>query len=205
MTRRSLLAGATSLAATTLVPAASLHPTQDPELTVLGARFEQALAVLEVAQPALAACERRYLEEGPLPPPVLTDGGPLGHLINDWGCWTALELRWLLKDDDHRADWPAARAALPVALAYEARDRRFRRKLGLPAAERARDAAADAVESLGDAILASTARSAAGLAVQARALKAWGKPGWWSGEASHADPFERFAAQLIDRAIAAAG
>lgn len=176
ITRRRLLAHATSLAATTLAPAASLHPTQDPELTALGARFEQALAVLEVAQPALAACERRYLEEGPLPPPVLTDGGPLGHLINDWGCWTALELHSFLEDESNRADWPAARLALPVALAYEARDLRFRRKLGVPAAECAHEAALDAVESLGDAILAASARSAHGLAVQGRAVKVWGKP-----------------------------
>ena len=206
ITRRSLLAGATSLAATTLAPAASVGPTQpgDSELTALGARLEQALAVLHTAQRAFDECERRYLEEGPDPPPILTRAGPLGKLLrHDGAWWRARELRWLLKDDDHRADWPTARAALQAALAYEARDRRFRRKLSLRAAELAHRAADDAADDLAAAILAAPARSGVGLAVQGRAVKLWGKPEWWGCGASHADACERFAAHLIDRAIAA--
>lgn len=53
-------------------------------------------------------------------------------------------------------------------------------------------------------ILRVEARSCAGLAVQARTVKAWGKPEWWSEDESHADPCERFAAGVIDRVIAAA-
>jgi PAS domain-containing protein len=204
ITRRSLLAAAASV---TLAPAAG-RPTQpaDAELTALGARFEQALGALDAAQRAFNDCECRYLEEGPDPPPMLTRAGALGILLRHEGEWCrAHELRWLLKDDDHRADWPAARAALRVALAYEARDRRFRRKLGLRAAERAQRAALDAIDDLAAAILAAPAGLAQGLAVQGRAVKAFGKPEWWSGEASHADACERFAAHRIDRAIAAAG
>jgi hypothetical protein len=208
LSRRGLLAGAASLAATTLTPAASLRPTQSPEakLTALGARFEQALGILDAAQSALEACERRYLEEGPDPPLILTGAGALGTLLRHEGAWwRARELRWLLRDDDHRADWPAVRAALQAALAYEARDRRFRRKLGLRAAERAYRAADDKLEALAAAILAAPAHSAQDLARQGRVVKSWGKPEWWSPQASHADACERFAAHLIDRAIAAAG
>jgi hypothetical protein len=201
ITRRSLLAAAVSLT----LPAAA-HATQaDSELTALGARFEQALVILDAAQRARDECERRYLRDGPEPPPILTSAGTLGTLLrheNAW--WSARELRWLLKDEDQRADWPAARAALRAALSYEARDRRFRRKLGLRAAEKAHDAAIDAVDALASSILAAPARSAAGFAVQARAVKCWGKPEWWSEEASHADMCERFAARLIDDAIAVA-
>jgi hypothetical protein len=104
----------------------------------------------------------------------------------------------LLRDEERRAEWPEARAALRVALAYEARERRFRRKLGLRAAERAYHAAIHALDDLAALILAAPARSPAGLAVKARATKLWGKPEWWSEEASHADPYERFAAQILD-------
>jgi hypothetical protein len=40
--------------------------------------------------------------------------------------------------------------------------------------------------------------------VQARTVKAWGKPEWWSMDENHADACERFAARMIDRVIAAA-
>jgi hypothetical protein len=93
---------------------------------------------------------------------------------------------------------------LRLALAYEARERRFARRIGLRAAERAHHAAIEAVEELSHGILRLDARSSAGLAVQARAVKAWGKPEWWSEEESHADACERFAACVIDRVIAAA-
>jgi len=204
ITRRGLIAGTASVAVITLAPAAA-QATQaaDTELTALGARFEQALDILDVVQRARDDCEQLYLRNGPEPPPVLTSEGALGALLRHEGAWwSACELRWLLKDEDHRADWPAARAALRVALAYEARDRRFRCKLGLRAAEKAHEAALDVVDELAASILVSPARSGAGLAVQGRAVKLWGKPEWWSPQASHADACERLAAQLIDAAIA---
>jgi hypothetical protein len=82
-----------------------------------------------------------------------------------------------------------------LALAYEARERRLARRIGLRAAERAYHHAIDAMEELSHDILRVNARSSAELAVQAHAVKAWGKPEWWSEEESHADPYERFAAR----------
>jgi hypothetical protein len=204
LTRRALFTGPASIAATALMPAAPLaQPTQsDTELTALGLRFEQALAAQRTAERVFNECERRYLDEGPAPPDILTEAGPLGHLLRCKGSWwSARELRWLLKDDDERAIWPAARDAYAAAMAYEARDRRFRRRIGLRAAERAHDAAIEAVERLNEAILSACARSLAGLAVQGRVVKAWGKPEWWSREAGHADACERFAARVIERVI----
>ena len=93
---------------------------------------------------------------------------------------------------------------MTLALAYEARERRFARRIGLRAAERAYQDAIHAMEELSHDILGVNARASAGLAVQARAVKAWGKPEWWSGDENHADPCERFAARVIDRVIAAA-
>jgi hypothetical protein len=206
LTRRSLFAGTASLAATALASAALARPTQgDAQLTALGHRFEQALGVHDAAQAHFNACERRYLSEGPDPPPVLTEAGTLGHLLRIKGSWwSARELRWLLRDESERAVWPVAREVYAVALAYEARDRRFRRRIGLRAAERAHEDAMDAMENLGDLILATPAHSSLGLAVKGRAVKAWGKPEWWSSEECHADTYERFAAQLIDGVIAGA-
>ncbi len=184
LSRRSLLAGATSLAATTLAPAAPLRPTQDcrSSLRRLAPALNWRSACLTLVQRAFDDCERRYLEEGPDPPPMLTRAGALGTLLRHEGAWwRARELRWLLKDDDHRAEWPAARAALRVALAYEARDRRFRRKLGLRAAERAHEAAIEAVDGLAAAILAPTAHSAQGLAVQGRVVKLSASPNGGAG------------------------
>ena len=199
VTRRTLIAGTASLAATALARAAPLmRPTQEPdaELTALGRRFEQALGVHEAAQRAFNDCERCYLRDCPDPPDSLTSAGPLGGLLrhkDSW--WTARELGGLLRDEEHRAEWPDALAALRIALAYEARERRFRRKLGLRGAERACDAANDALDDLAALILAAPARSPAGLAVKAHVTKLWGKPESWSPEASHADPYERFAAE----------
>jgi hypothetical protein len=77
ITRRGLLAGSASIAATTLAPPC---PTQaEDELTSLGRGFEQALWVHREARHALDDCEQRYLRDGPQPPLVLTDAGPLGH------------------------------------------------------------------------------------------------------------------------------
>src|SRR3954470_16670513 len=96
LSRRSLFAGSASLAATALAPAAPARPTQDDaELTALGAKFEQALGVYRAAQAHFNACERRYLREAPHPPSILSEEGPLAHLLRIRGSWwTARELRW---------------------------------------------------------------------------------------------------------------
>jgi multidrug efflux pump subunit AcrA (membrane-fusion protein) len=206
LTRRTLFAGSASLAATTLVPAAPLaQPTHDDaKLTALGARFEQALAAQQAAQDHFNACENRFLAECPDPPQALTPAGPLGRwLKHDWMYWTARDLRAFLRNPERESDWPAAQDVLRAALAYEARERRFARRIGLRAAERAHRDAIHAVEELSHDILDAEAGSSAGLAVQARAVKAWGKPEWWSEDESHADPYERFAARVIGHAIAA--
>jgi hypothetical protein len=211
LTRRTLFAGSAGLAATVLAPAiaqpipASAQPTQaDTELTALGARFEQALAAHGTAQNHFNACEARFLAECPDLPEALTHAGPLARwLERDWSYWTAHDLRAFLRDPDCRSDWPAAQSVLRIALAYEARERRFARRIGLRAAKRVHEAATTAAENLAGKILRTDARSSAELAVQARAVKAWGKPEWWSEEASHADCCERFAARVIDRVISA--
>jgi len=207
LTRRSLFAGTASLAATALAPATLVaQATQDEsELTALGRRFEQALGVYRAAQRHFNACERRCLSEGPDPPPILTEAGPLGHLLRIKGSWwSARELHWLLKDEEERASWPEAQAAYAAALAYEARDRRFRRRIGFRVTERAHEGAIDALHDLGDLILTAPAHSRAELAVQGRVVKFWGKPEWWSRQESHADSCERFAARIIDGVIAMA-
>jgi len=188
-------------------PAAPLaQPTQaDGELTALGTKFEQALAAHAAAQSHFNACENRFLTECPDPPLVLTDASPLARWLDQgWWYWRSRDLRALLRDGEHEADWPPAQGALRIALAYEARERRFARRIGLRTAERAYHAAIDAVDDLSCDMLRVDARSSAGLAVQARAVKTWGKPEWWSEDESHADACERFAARVIDRVIAAA-
>src|SRR3954451_17074235 len=88
LTRRGLVAGSASLAATALAPAALALPTQDhAELTALGTKFEQALGVFEAAETHYNACERRYLRESLDPPPILCEEGPLGDLLRDRGSW----------------------------------------------------------------------------------------------------------------------
>ena len=157
----------------------------------------------ETAQRHFNACEARFLAECPDLPEALTHAGPLARwLERDWSYGTAGDLRAFLRDPDCRSDWPTAHSVLRMALAYEARERRFARRIGLRAAKRAHEAAIDAAD--GWKILRTDARSSAGLAVQARAVKAWGKPEWWSDEESHAYLYERFAACVIDRVIAAA-
>jgi hypothetical protein len=206
LTRRGLFAGSASLAATALAPAALALPTQDDaKLTALGAKFEQALGLFQTAETHFNACERRYLAECPDPPEALTYRGLLAHWLKyDWMYWSSRELRAVLRNPDHEADWPAAQSTLRIALAYEARERRFKRRTGLRAAERAYRAAGDALDALGHEMLSAHARSCVGLAVKGRAVKAWGKPEWWSRGEGHADSCERFAAALTDEMIAAA-
>jgi len=205
ITRRGLLAGTASLAVPALGPVVppSAHPTQDDaELTALGARFEQALSVHHAAQRALNDCERRYVEEGPDPPPILTSAGPFGHLLADektW--WSARALRTLMSHTTHHDVWGDAYAALQAAITYEARDRRFRRRIGLRAAECAYRAAIDVMEALSLQIFAAPARTLTGLAIKGRTVKAWGRPEWWSREPWDTDIYERLAAEVIDQVI----
>lgn len=205
LSRRALLTGAASLGAVAAAaPAPAAPPTQSPdaELTALGARFEQALTLQAAAWQRLQECEERYLQDGPAPPEALTSAGPLGELLErDDSWWNARELRWLLRSDRRRAVQCEGRALLKVALAYAARDRSFQRKIGLPDAHAAYRAANAALDELSRAILAAPARSAARLAVKAQAVKAWGKPEWWSAEESHADTYERLAAQVLDEVM----
>ncbi len=186
LSRRGLIAGAASLAlgpAAASAPAAPPTQSSDAELTALGARFEQAVALQAAAWQRLQECEERYLNDGPTPPPALTSAGPLGNLLDrDDSWWNACELRWLLRGDRRRFVQREGHALLKVALAYAARDRRFQRKVGLPAANAAHRASSAALDDLSRAILAAPAHSAVGLAVKAQAVKAWGKPEWWSAE-----------------------
>jgi hypothetical protein len=209
LSRRGLIAAAAGLAAATLSPAAAAmpQPTQSPDakLTALGAQFEQGLVAQQQAWQHLQDCEERYLQEGPVPPEALTGVGPLGTLLDrgdSW--WNARELRWLLRTERRRSVQREARALLKVALAYEARDRRFQRKIGVREAECAHRAASRALDDLGRVILLTPANSTCGLAVKARAVKAWGKPDWWSTEDSHADTYERIAAEVLDAVSASA-
>jgi multidrug efflux pump subunit AcrA (membrane-fusion protein) len=206
LTRRSVFAGTASLAATALAPGALALPTQSqPELTALGAKFEQALAAYRAAQARFNACEERFLAECADPPEALTPAGPLGNwLKHDWMYWSARDLRAVLRDPERKGDWAAAQDVLRIALAYEARERRLARRVGLRAAERAYREAGDAVENLSERIFAAPAPSAAALAVQGRIVKFWGKPEWWSADDGHADACERFAARIIEGLIAAA-
>ena len=206
LTRRGLFSGTASLAATALASAALALPTQaEPELTALGARFEQALAAYEAAQRYFNECEERFLAECPDPPEALTPAGPLGNwLKHDWMYWTARELRAFLRDPERQCDRPAARDVLRIALAYEARERRFSRRIGLRVAKRAYEKASDALENLSERILAAPAQSHIGFGVKGRVVKFWGKPEWWSTDAGHSDSCERFAAQVIESVIGVA-
>lgn len=198
LTRRGFLAGS---AAATLAPATAAATQTDPELTALALQFEQALLAYAAAQRRFNDCEARTFDLDPPCPVALTQQGPLGHrLARDWEWRSARELRALLADPDERDDWDAARAALPVARAYEARLRRLSRAVGLDAAEAAYRAAGDALDDLGMRIADAPARSLSGLAVKARAVKLHAAPEWWS----EVGTAERIAAQALDAVIAMA-
>src|SRR5205085_3290932 len=111
----------------------------------------------------------------------------------------AAELKRLLKDEGYAEIWEAARAALPVARAYEARLRRLKRATDVGAAETAHNAAIDRVGETSRLIVAAPAHSFAGLAVKARVVKEWGRPDWWDEDA---DAYEQLAAQILDAVIA---
>jgi hypothetical protein len=198
LTRRGFLG--TAAAATVVAPRAAATHTE-PELTALGLRFEQALAVYESAQRRFNDCEGRYFDLKPPRPAALTSAGPLGHLLlHDWWSWSAKELRWLLADPDARADWGAARTVLPVARRYEARLRRLSRVVGLDEAEAAYHAAGDTVSGLCRRVADQPARALGGLAVKAHVVKRYAAPDWWR----EASTPERIAAQVCDAVIAMA-
>src|ERR1043166_7480302 len=194
LTRRGFLGQA---AAASLAPASAAATQGDAEPTALAAAFEQALRAHEAAQRRFNDCEARYCKLDPPCPAALTHKGPLGHRLRYWECWTAKELRALLADPDARDDWDKARAALPLARAYEARLRRLSRVIGLDAAEAACDAADDALSDLGACIADAPAHTIQGLAVKARVVKAHAAPERWSERATA----ERFAAQGLGAVI----
>jgi hypothetical protein len=198
LTRRGFLAGSAVAASLAAPQAIATHA--DAELTALGAAFEQALRAYAAAQRRFNACEARYRDLEPPCPVALTHEGRLGDRLRTWEWWSAKELRALLADPDARESFDAARAALPVARAYEARLRRLDRAVGLDAAEAACDAADDALRELSRRIADAPARTRDGLAVKARVVKAHAAPEWWR----EVGTAERIAAQVLDAVIAMA-
>jgi hypothetical protein len=192
--RRALLIGAATAAASAFVPAAMSAP-QDSRLTALERAFEAALAEYAAAQRHYKDCERRFFAACPDPPPILTSEGPLARLLcNDWSWLDARDLQWLLRQPKQRRLRKAARAALPVAKAYEAEIRRVKRAAGLAAAEAAQVAAMDCLYELSERIAAVATLSVAGLAVKARVVRRWGAPEWWDDPG----PTELLARQVLD-------
>ena len=198
--RRALLVGAASAAASALLPAAAAAP-QDLRLAALERAFEAALAAYEAAQRHYSDCERRFFAACPDPPQVLTREGPLAKLLcNDWSWLNTRDLQWLLLQPKQRRLRKAARAALPLAKAYEVEIRRVKRVAGLAAAEAAQLAAMDSLYGLSERIAAVPAHSLADLALKARVVRHWGAPEWWGDPSST----ELLAAQVLDAVIAMA-
>jgi hypothetical protein len=201
LTRRSLLVGlaASSGLSTTAALPATTNP--DSPLADLMRAFEQARAAYEAARRHYNDCEGRYFDLKPKAPEALTIRGTLGHLLRDkFDVWRASALRRLLKDNELRELWNDARAALPLACAYERQIRAAKRATDVAAAEAAHNAALDRIADVNEAMLAITARSLSGLAIKARVIKHWGKPDWWDDDGP--DTCERLAAQIIDAVIA---
>jgi hypothetical protein len=154
LTRRSLLAGAATLAATVSGAAQALPmSTPDLALAALEREFTRGLFIFEAAHKRYSACEKRYF---------------------------ALCRRGQTK---------AARA-------------RIRRQCDVPAAEAAADASVEALWQVMQRMAAAPARSPAGLAVKARAVKRWAYPEWWD---ANAEVPERLAAQVLDAVMEMAG
>jgi hypothetical protein len=196
VTRRGFLAGSAS--ATLAMPHAAATQSHDTELTALSVAFEQALGTYQVAQRHFNDCETRYFDLQPPRPAALTSAGPLGHLLlRDWYSWSAAELRGLLADPDRSDAWDHARAALPVARAYEARLRRLKRAVGLKDAEAVYHTASDALHELCERVADQPARSLGDLAIKARVIKTFAAPDWWRDS----DTSERLAAQVLDAVL----
>lgn len=204
LTRRSLLVGLAAASTNSGAPVVPAQATLDPDaaLTALERTFDQSIAAYETAQRCYTDCEGRYFDLKPKAPEALTIRGPLGHLLDSkWDVWRAAALRRLLRDGELSELWDDARAALPLARAYEAEIKVAKRATDVVAAEAGNNAALDRIAEVSEAILAAPARTQPGLAVKARAVKRWGKPEWW--ERGGGDTYERLAAQIIDAAIAA--
>ncbi len=199
--RRALLAGAGAVAASALLPeaaAAPSHRSGDAALTALERAFDAALAEYEAAQLHYNDCEQSFFAACPDPPAILTCDGPLATLLaNEWDWFGARGLRRLLDDRKQRRFWKTARAALPVAKAYEAKIRRLERACGLAAAEAAQVAAMDQLNDLSARIAGVAARSLADLAVKARVVRRWAAPEWWSDPG----PAELLARQVLDAVL----
>jgi hypothetical protein len=226
LTRRSLLAGAAGAAVTVAAgsaadPAAAASEPDAP-LPLLAPCFADALAAYQAADRHRTERESWYLTHCPHPPKTLTAKGPLGKLLRhkrSW--WYADGLEELLRDRGLRRHWRAARAALPLAQAYEAEVKEFERACGFTAAETAHEAAVEALEELSHAILQNTkaplpprtcgprhplpqaGEGNAGpdlrlLALKARVLKAWSRPDMWSDDPGHADAADRALAEICD-------
>ena len=207
LSRRRFLVGTATAALVAKAAAADPLRAVEPDIGLieLEQTFRQALDAYEAARQHFNHCEDRYFDLRPRIPEALTEDGPLGHLL-DGPCshWRAADLRRMLKNPEHREVWDQARAALPLAMAYEAGVRRAKRASAVTAAEAAHNAAIDAIGDVGDLILAAPARSLEGLAVKARVIKTWGRPEWWDPVEGRADTYERLAAQVLDAVAAAA-
>jgi hypothetical protein len=207
LSRRSLLVGTAASAGTSALGAGSpdvIGIDPDGELLDLRQTFAQALAAYQTARVHYNQSEKLYFARRPRVPQVLTESGPLGHLMPSWLHWSAAELRQILKNPEHSDVWDEARAALALAKAYEAGVRRAKRETGAAAAEAAHDAAIDHLADVCQRILAAPMHSLAGLALKAHVVKAWGKPEWWDSGEDRADTYERLAAQILDAVVALA-
>jgi hypothetical protein len=153
MTRRSLLTGAATTAATALAGSPALPATlPEPTLAALGQEFAQAIVIFQAAHKRYSACEKRYF-------------------------------------------------ALATGVRKKAARARIRRQCDVPAAEAAADASVEALWQVMQAMAAVPARSPAGLAVKAQAVKRWAYPEWWD---KNAEVPERLAAQVLDAVMAMA-
>ncbi len=206
MTRRGLLIGvaaASTTSAAAVAPVATSHPAANPEAELLALQrtFDEAVAAYWTAQRHYGDCETRYFALRPEPPAALTIDGPLGGLLRDkWDVWRLKALRRVLDNPAQRELWDEARAALPLARAYEAALQVARRKTDVRAAKAAHDRAVDRVHAAARAVARVPARTLSGLAVKGRVIKGWGAPDWWG---RGTDTFERLAAQIIDAVLAA--
>src|SRR5262249_28266046 len=115
LTRRALLAGTAATAASSApVPAPALGGPPpalggpDPAVSGLGRHLTEALATYAAAERRRNDCERRYLEDGPMPPVALTRAGPLGMGLREWEWWSVDELRRLLANRRRRRHWRLA-------------------------------------------------------------------------------------------------
>ena len=86
-------------------------------MATLANKFAAALATCTAAERHHNACERRYLDDGPMPPAALTRAGPLGKGLHAWEWWSVDELTRLLTDPSRRKHRPLARKLLLIARA----------------------------------------------------------------------------------------